>query len=80
MSAPSRGSAGDPPGRKTPPTMAPTLLVLPVLILLMGFSVCEVLLDQPAMATASGVAAIGLATEMARRLLRAHPSDQRRRA
>lgn len=76
LSSSTRGRSGESPGRPVARNATQVLVVLPFVVLLMGFSICEALLDQPAMAAASGVAAVGLAGEAARRALRGQASRQ----
>ena len=70
------GGSGDSPGRSAARSATQVLVVLPFVVLLMGFSICQALLDQPAVAAASGIAAVGLTGEAARRALRWHASRQ----
>jgi hypothetical protein len=45
------------------------VLILSLTLLLMGFSVCALLLNQPALAAMAGTTAVGLAGETVRRVL-----------
>jgi hypothetical protein len=68
------GDDGGLPDRGRPPSFAVVVLIVSLTLLLMGFSVCAVLLNQPTLAAVAGSAAVGLAAEMARRVLPAQVS------
>jgi hypothetical protein len=63
------GGDGDPPREGRSPDFAVVLLILSLTLLLMGFAVCAVLLNQPALAAMAGTTAVGLAAETVRRVL-----------
>jgi hypothetical protein len=65
-----RGGDGDPPREGRSPDFAVVLLILSLTLLLMGFSVCAVLLNQTALAAMAGTTAVGLVGETVRRVLK----------
>jgi hypothetical protein len=63
------GGDGDLPRECRSPGFAVVALILSLTLLLMGFAVCAVLLNQPALAALAGTTAVGLAGETVRRVL-----------
>lgn len=63
------GGDGDLPREGRSPGFAVVVLILSLTLLLMGFAVCAVLLNQPALAALAGTTAVGLAGETVRRVL-----------
>jgi hypothetical protein len=63
------GSDGDLPREGKSPGFAVVVLILSLTLLLMGFTVCAVLLNQPALAALAGTTAVGLTGETVRRVL-----------
>lgn len=63
------GGDGDLPREGKSPGFAVVVLILSLTLLLMGFSVCAVLLNQTALAALAGTSAVGLAGETVRRVL-----------
>ncbi|HKT03487.1 MAG TPA: hypothetical protein VJT31_28500 [Rugosimonospora sp.] len=63
------GSDGDPPPGTRSPGFAVVALIVALMLLLMGFSICAVLLHEPALATVAGTAAVALAGDTVRRFL-----------
>lgn len=60
------GDGSSPPGSSTPGRVVATLFVI---LLLMAFSICALLLGQPALAMFAGTAAVGLAGKVVSHLL-----------
>jgi uncharacterized protein YqfA (UPF0365 family) len=63
------GGDGGLPREGRSPGVAVVVLILSLMLLLMGFSVCAVLLNQAALAAMAGATAVGLAGETVRRVL-----------